>query len=477
MQVRAIPRQGRARGAMVAITCAATVVSGLVAIAPAASAASAHKRPPARPSASPPPSASPWTLRTADPNHDGIIDERMDCAPPAHAGQAACFAVRLTDVAVFKGPAVSAFGPFGYGPTSLQQAYHLKATLGAGRTVAIVDAYDDPDAESDLATYRNTYGLPACTTANGCFKKVSQSGSTRYPSADAGWAGEISLDLDMVSAICPRCNILLVEASNSAMTNLGAAVNEAVRLGAQYVSNSYGGSESASDTTYDRQYYNHPGVVITAATGDGGYGTSYPSTSADVVAAGGTTLTQRSGTTRGWTETAWSGTGSGCSAYDSKPAWQKDTGCRRRTAADVAAVADPTTGVAVYDTYQAGGWQVYGGTSAASPIIASVYALAGPPAARTYPASYLYAHPSSLNDITSGGNGSCSPSYLCRAQKGYDGPAGLGTPNGTAAFTAAKTSPTAPPCPRRTRTRTKGKGKTKARTRPRPAQPLTRKPS
>jgi subtilase family serine protease len=445
------------------------VVSGLVAIAPAASAASARKPPPAPPRASPPPTASPWTLRTDDPDHDGVIDERTECAPPAHAGQAACFAVRLTNLAVFKGAAVSAFGPLGYGPSSLQHAYQLNATLGAGRTAAIVDAYDDPNAEPDLASYRNTYGLPACTTANGCFRKVSQSGGTRYPAGNAGWAGEISLDLDMVSAICPRCSILLVEASNTSITNLGAAVNEAVKLGAQYVSNSYGGSESASDTTYDRQYYNHPGVVITAATGDGGYGTAYPSTSADVVAAGGTTLTQSSGTTRGWTETAWSGTGSGCSVYDGKPAWQKDTGCTRRTAADVAAVSDPATGVAVYDTYRAGGWQVYGGTSAASPIIASVYALAGLPAAGTNPASYLYAHASSLNDITSGSNGSCSPAYLCQAQKGYDGPTGLGTPNGTAAFTATGRSPTPPPCPCR--------ASTKTGSRPRSAQPLIRKHS
>jgi len=359
------------------------------------------------------------------------------CAAPSK-GLMSCLALARTNVAHHLGITPLAT-PSGYGPSDLKSAYALP-TGGSGETVAIVDAQDDPNAESDLATYRSQYGLPACTTANGCFKKVNQTGGTSYPTADSGWAGEISLDLDMVSAVCPQCNILLVEATSATMTNLGTAVNTAVSLGAKYVSNSYGGSESSSDTSYDSSYFNHPGVAITVSAGDEGYGAEYPAASKYVTAVGGTSL-NTSSSSRGWTESVWGsansdeGTGSGCSSYDAKPTWQTDTGCSNRTVADVAAVADPNTGVAVYDSYGASGWQVYGGTSASSPIIASVYALAGTPASGTVPASYPYSHTSSLNDVTSGANGSCSSSYLCTAKSGYDGPTGLGTPNGTAAFT------------------------------------------
>jgi subtilase family serine protease len=321
----------------------------------------------------------------------------------------------------------------GYGPSNLQSAYKLpSSTAGSGQTVAIVDAYNDPNAESDLATYRSYFGLSACTTANGCFKKVSQTGGTSYPSNNSGWSEEISLDLDMVSAICPNCHILLVEAKSSSLANLGASVNEAAKLGATEISNSYGGSESSSDTSYDSSYYNHPGIAITASAGDSGYGVEYPAASRYVTAVGGTSLTTASNA-RGWTETVWSGTGSGCSAYDPKPSWQTDSGCSRRTVGDVSAVADPNTGVAVYDSYGESGWLVFGGTSVASPIIASVYALAGNAASVTY-GSYPYSHTSSLFDVTSGSNGSCGGSYLCTGKVGYDGPTGLGTPDGTGAF-------------------------------------------
>nr|WSX81801.1 putative Ig domain-containing protein [Streptomyces sp. NBC_00899] len=361
------------------------------------------------------------------------------CAAPSTPGGMSCLALARTDVVHSLGITPNAT-PSGYGPTDLQSAYALPSSAGAGATVAIVDAQDDPSAEADLATYRSQYGLAACTTANGCFKKVNQTGGTSYPSADSGWAGEISLDLDMVSAVCPQCHILLVEATSASMDDLGTAVNEAVTLGAKYVSNSYGGSEDSSDTTADTQYFNHPGVAITVSSGDSGYGAEYPASSRYVTAVGGTSLSRASGTTRGWSEKVWGsttgdGAGSGCSAYDAKPSWQTDTGCTRRTVADVSAVADPATGLAVYDSYQASGWQVYGGTSASSPIIASVYALAGTPAAGSTPASYPYAHTSALNDVTTGTNGSCGSSYLCTAKAGYDGPTGLGTPNGTAAFT------------------------------------------
>ncbi|WP_280697514.1 putative Ig domain-containing protein [Kitasatospora sp. GP82] len=373
----------------------------------------------------------------------GVATKRV-CAAPSHAGQMACLALERTDIAQQHTLAPNAT-PSGYGPSDLASAYKLPSSAGSGATVAIIDANDDPNAESDLATYRSTYGLPACTTANGCFKKVDQRGGTSYPAADSGWAGEISLDVDMVSAICPNCHILLVESDDANMSNLGAAVNEAVTLGAKYVSNSYGGSEDSTDPSSDSSYFNHPGVAITVSSGDSGYGVEYPAASQYVTSVGGTSLS-RDSSSRGWSESVWgssaggNGAGSGCSSYDPKPSWQTDSGCSQRTVADVSAVADPATGLAVYQTYGGSGWAVYGGTSASSPIIASVYALAGTPASGGYPASYPYAHASSLFDVTSGSNGSCSPSYLCTAGTGYDGPTGLGTPNGTAAFTSGSSS-------------------------------------
>ena len=340
-------------------------------------------------------------------------------------------------------PLAAAAPAGGYGPADLQSAYALPSgTAGAGQTVAIVDAFDDPKAESDLATYRSTYGLPACTTANGCFKKVNQSGTQgSYPSGDQGWAVEISLDLDMVSAACPQCHILLVEASSNANANLYAAVDTAARLGATEISNSYGGSESSSDPSTNA-HYNHPGIPITVSSGDSGYGVEYPAASPYVTAVGGTTL-KKATNARGWSETTWSGAGSGCSAYEAKQSWQTDGGCAKRTVADVSAVADPNSGVNVYDSDCSGlnrllgncfsGWGVVGGTSASAPIIASVYALAGNGASVTY-GSFPYSHATALNDVTSGSNGSCSGSYLCTSVAGFDGPTGLGTPNGTGAF-------------------------------------------
>jgi subtilase family serine protease len=357
------------------------------------------------------------------------------CAP-AKAGFVSCFAIVRTDrtmtAAQADRPNVT---PSGYGPSSIQSAYQLAGLSASGRTVAIVDAYNDPTAEADLGVYRAQFGLPACTTANGCFSKVSQTGSTTaLPAKNASWAQEISLDLDMVSAACPSCHILLVEAKSASTANLGTAVNQAAKTtGVVAISNSYGGAD-ARDTSYAK-YYNHPGIAVTASTGDSGFqGGSYPADSAYVTAVGGTSLrTSTSG--RGWTETAWSGAGSGCSAYNSAVApTSAGTGCTKRAMADVSAVADPNTGVAVYDStkYQGlSGWLVFGGTSASSPIVASVYALSG----RTsgYPAA-LYSQASSLFDVTSGSNGSCTPTQLCHAQTGWDGPTGLGTPNGTAAF-------------------------------------------
>ncbi|MER6564720.1 hypothetical protein ABT288_00565 [Streptomyces sp. NPDC001093] len=387
-----------------------------------------------------------WLTATASaaPSATGAPHVKHLCAHATTPGHVACLAEARTDVVQHLTVSPDAT-PSGYGPSDLQSAYNLpSSTAGSGRTVAIVDAMDDPNAESDLAAYRSQYGLPACTTANGCFKKVNQTGGTTYPSADSGWAGEISLDLDMVSAACPQCHILLVEASSTGMADIGTAENEAVALGAKYVSNSFGGPEDPTETTADVQYFNHPGVAITVSAGDSGYGVQYPASSPYVTAVGGTSLS-RAGNARGWSESVWSndstdGTGAGCSADEAKPTWQSDTGCSKRTVADVSAVADPATGVAVYDTYGASGWDVYGGTSASSPLIAATYALAGTPTANSYPSSYPYGHTSALNDVTSGSDGTCSTSYLCTAGTGYDGPTGLGTPNGATAFTGGATT-------------------------------------
>jgi subtilase family serine protease len=356
---------------------------------------------------------------------------RHACAAPARADLLSCFALVRTDLPIR--PADARGTPAGYGPRDLQDAYALpSSSTGFGLTVAVVDAFDYPSAESDLAIYRAQYGLPACTTANGCFRKVDEHGGTSYPAADPGWSQEAALDIDMVSAICPNCRILLMEATQPSVVDLGTAVNTAVSLGAVAVSNSYGGPENAAETGVDG-YFNHRGVAITVSSGDSGYGVEYPASSRYVTAVGGTSLI-RSTTGRGWTESAWKGASSGCSAYESKPSWQTDSGCTRRAVTDVAAVADPATGVAVYDSYRTNGWQVFGGTSVSAPIIAGVYALAGVPAAATYPAAYPYSHTSSLHDITVGSNGTCVLSYLCTAGVGYDGPTGLGTPGGVAAF-------------------------------------------
>jgi subtilase family serine protease len=374
----------------------------------------------------------------------------LGCAAPSLDGALQCLG-RVIRPASQNGPQIMA-GPTGLGPSQIQSAYKLSGLSAAGRTVAIVDAYDDPNAASDLSTYRQAYGLPGCTTSNGCFKKVNQNGATSpLPSGDYGWAEEESLDLDAVSAACPTCHILLVEASSASTSALATAENSAAKAaGVAAISNSYGGSEARSETSTDSAY-NHPGLAITVSSGDSGYGVEYPAASQYVTAVGGTTLTQASNA-RGWNETAWSGAGSGCSRYEAKPSWQHDSGCARRTVADVSADADPNSGLGVYDTYNncgssstcdtlieqgvaqgLDGWAQVGGTSLSSPLIASVYTLAGNTASITY-GSYPYSHSSSLFDVTSGSNGSCGGSYLCTAKAGYDGPTGLGTPNGTGAF-------------------------------------------
>jgi subtilase family serine protease len=318
--------------------------------------------------------------------------------------------------------------------SDLRNAYGIAGTGAAGRTVAIVDAMDDPNAEADLAVYRAAMGLPPCTTANGCFRKVNAAGGTAGPAPDAGWSREIALDLDMVSAACSDCHILLLEAASQDIPALGAAEDSAARTpGVVAISNSFGVAEQAQETSWD-VHFNHPGIAITVASGDSGFGTLYPASSPYVVAVGGTSLA-RDSSPRGWAESAWTGSGSGCSSFEPKPAWQTDTGCAHRAIADVASVADPTTGVAVYDSYQAAGWLQAGGTSAAAPFVAGLYALAGTVTAAVAPGAYLYAHAAGLHDVTRGANTLlCLGNYLCGARPGYDGPTGLGSPAGLGAF-------------------------------------------
>ncbi len=388
------------------------------------------------------------------------------CAAPMSVGYAHCLARVRTDAwarnrrPVAQGrrlPAAELGNDGAYDPAFLQSAYATpSAADGVGQTVAIVDAYDDPHAYSDMAYYRSYFGLPACSAASGCFQKVNESGGTgSYPSPSSSWGQEISLDLDMVSAICPNCHILLVEANTSSLENLGTAVNTAVKLGANVVTNSYGASEYSTEESDATAYYAHSGVAITAASGDSGYEVEFPAASPSVTAVGGTTLYQATNTgTRNATEEAWSGAGSGCSAYELQRAWQLAlvqeyslSACYMRMVADVSAVANPSTGVWVYDTYSNPGFEVFGGTSVSTQIVGAIYALADNQLLPSEPASYPYGHLTALNYIHTGSNGTCG-TYLCNAadSEHYNGPTGLGTPNGTVAFSAASSSrpPSAP---------------------------------
>jgi len=350
----------------------------------------------------------------------------------------------------------------GYGPTQFQAAYNLtsaSASDGSGTTVAVVDAYNDPTAASDLAAYRSAAGLPALTS--GQFTQYNQNGQTSplpatAPASD-DWTLEEALDVDMVSAICPLCKIDLVEATNDTGNGLYVAEETAATtLGAKYISNSWGGSEASSDTTDDSQYFGVSGVVYTASAGDGAYsaGVIYPATSPHVVSVGGTSL-NTSSNSRGWTESVWEtssteGTGSGCSAFEPQPSWQSSisiikSACADRVDNDVAADADPNTGAAVYDTTNGnGGWNEVGGTSESSPMIAAVFALAGNNGnGGNNAADSIYTHTGNLYEVTASSNGSCSPSVLCTATGAantYNGPTGWGTPNGLTAFASNSSS-------------------------------------
>jgi subtilase family serine protease len=383
------------------------------------------------------------------------------CKTPKKVNYSKCFAMKR--VLVKKGtPGAQAFtvnttptpGPAGgFTPTELAGAYgypFVASGTGTGTKVAIVDAYNDPNIESDLQVYDSHYGLGTCTRANGCLNVVNQTGGaclangTGCPPADSGWAGEETLDVQAVRAVCTNCKIYLVETNSNSNADLAAGVNRAYTLGARIISNSYGGPESPVDTTANAAY-NHPYAVITASTGDDGwYGWDYmndfgssdnmPSSPASlntVVAVGGTSLYLAQNGARG-SETVWNNngpadyygynlglrgaTGGGCSTVYSAQSWQTHvtgwsaTPCgTHRLAADISADADPLTGFDIYDTYGSGGWQTIGGTSLASPLVAAMWALAGVPAGIKYPALLPYGHlkDASLYDVTTGGNGYC----------------------------------------------------------------------
>jgi hypothetical protein len=328
--------------------------------------------------------------------------------------------------------------PSGLGPADLAAAYKLDPSKTSTATIAIVDAFNYPNAESDLATYRSQFGLPPCTKANGCLKIVNQNGATSplpgNAPANDDWTVEAALDLDLASAACPTCKLVLIEAQDDQGNGLFVSQNAAAAMsGVVVISDSWGGPSDGTDATLDSQFFTHSNVNIFVASGDNGVNTQpdYPSTSARVVAVGGTSLKKSTTATRGWTEGAWTGAGSSCSSVTAKPAFQSvvpSAACTKRTASDVSAVADPNTGLAVFNAAN-GGWIVVGGTSASSPFVAGVYARYGITA--TNDASFAYAHAGQFFDITTGKNGSCGGA-LCNAGAGWDGPTGLGTPNGAA---------------------------------------------
>ena len=373
-----------------------------------------------------------------------VLSYLSACPVPAPQGQARCYAQVVTRSS---GDVQAESLPSGYGPLQLQTAYGLPQIAPSdtqpdwvwnNQTIAIVDAFDDPTAEADLNTYSTAFGLPACTSGSGCFTKVNQNGGSILPWRNGGWALEISLDVQIAHAVCPYCKILLVEAANSSFFNLLTAEDYATSH-SHVVSNSWGNNEflGQNSALFD-SHFDRPGVAISFATGDGGYGAEYPASSQFVTAVGGTTLNLNPDNTRA-SESVWARTGSGCSLYTRKPQWQTDPLCPRRTTADVSADADPKTGAAVYDSTPycqllkcSTGWFQVGGTSLSTPIIAGIYALAGNAGSTLY-GSYPYAHSGSLFDVDSGRNGFCI-TYLCAGATGFDGPSGLGTPNGSGGF-------------------------------------------
>jgi subtilase family serine protease len=364
---------------------------------------------------------------------------RAVCAAPV-TGHAHCHAFVVTDA---NGNPNATLAPTGYGPAQFHGAYALPTTAPNAQTIAIVDAYDDPTAKADLDVFDSTLGLPPFPSCRGsvttaCFQKVNQNGAASpLPRKNSGWALEISLDVQVAHEICQNCKILLVETRSASFANLGTAVNTAASMGATVISNSYGGSDTSAMGAY-----NHQGVAITASSGDAGYGVESPASFNSVIGVGGTTLQLGAGDTYA-SERVWSGAGSGCSSFNTARGFQSSTSTwaatrcgTKRGVADVAADADPATGASVYDStaYQGQkGWFQVGGTSLSSPLIAAVFALAGNAGSVNYPASLPYGHTTSLHDVTTGSNGTCSTT-MCKGAAGYDGPTGVGTPDGIAGF-------------------------------------------
>jgi len=354
--------------------------------------------------ASPPPAA------------DGGLSHQPVCPGVPQVGFANCYSEVVTDA---HGQPLARAGPTGLSPATIESAYNFSTSLTAGtkETIGIVDAYNDPNAESDLGVFSSQYRLPPCTTANRCFTKVNQTGGTRYPQSNSGWSLEISLDVQWAHAIAPGANIVLVEASSNSFTNLMAAEDYAASH-AQYVSNSWGGSEFSGESSYD-SHFSPNGVSFFVSAGDSGLPAEYPSASPNVISVGGTTL-HLSGV---FSETGWSSSGGGCSAYEPANTFQStgsSVSCNgKRATPDVSLDADPSSGVSVYDTVRyngQSGWFTVGGTSASSPMWAARSADSG----AIVNAAYVYASNIPFRDITLGGNGAgCST--------GYDLSTGLGS--------------------------------------------------
>ena len=353
------------------------------------------------------------------------------------------------------GPAYEGSGELGaYSPQDLQSAYNIPTTGGEGNTIAVVDAGGYANAESDLAKWRERYGMEKCTSegstpAEKCLRIINQAGEEgNYPPSE-GWEVEAALDLDMASAACPHCHLMLVEANSSQMSDLGASAKKAAEAGAKEISNSYGAAEQAFNSEELNSDFVHEGVMVTAASGDGGYlgylyGQSslwYPAAQTDVVSVGGTEL-HKASNSRGWSEETWWASGGGCSRSEQKPPWQLDTGCAHRTDNDVSAVASPQTPVSVFVTSKGGEhgeWWLLGGTSASSPLVAGIEAHESAFARTLSGADGFYSDLAPRFDVTTGNNGEtreCAFGYLCEAEVGYDGPTGVGSPNGPLTLTS-----------------------------------------
>jgi hypothetical protein len=391
-----------------------------------------------------------------------MVEPPTRVCPESTVGHAECMVIRVPFVPASSPDAVGA--PFlgsgeggGYTPAELRAAYEIPGAGGSGQTVAIVDAYNDPDAESNLKTYREKYGLPECTKANKCFNEVNQNGEAEPlpKEKEKRWGLEMSADLDMVSAACPECKLLLVEAENGSLADLGKAENAAAAKSANVINDSWGVAEAESDAAEYGSYFKHEGIPITASSGDDGYGVGFPAGSPNVIAVGGTSLKREPKSERGWVEEVWrnsekkvgeegAGTGSGCALKgEKKPEWQHDKGCANRTDNDVAAEASASTPVSVYDSYEYTGWELVGGTSVAAPIVAGVEALAEK-SIKELGAKIFYEKPKHEFEVTKGNDGTCTPpaedEYLCTAGSGYNGPAGMGALDGVPTLGAFATT-------------------------------------